>query len=183
MIEQIKDMIVGVLLAVLAYLRPIEGELWSLFLVFALNFLFGYLSGMIANKEDFQIKKALRCVGEATAFFVLCMAIYVIGRLKGQMGGATQCVSFVVYLVLYFYGLNILKNFQKMLKKGTAPEQVVGALYWVLRFKFIEKVPFLSEYLNMGGGEEGEPSGKPSGTTPTTEGEEDFNEKGLSDNC
>ena len=176
MIEQIKDMIVGVLLAVLAYLRPIEGELWSLFLVFALNFLFGYLSGMIANKEDFQIKKALRCVGEATAFFVLCMAIYVIGRLKGQMGGATQCVSFVVYLVLYFYGLNILKNFQKMLKKGTAPEQVVGALYWVLRFKFIERVPFLSEYLNMGGGEE-EPSGKPSGTAATTGGgEEDVNE-------
>lgn len=153
-IEQAKHLLVGVLLSVLAYLRPIEGELWSLFLIFALNFLFGYLSGMIAKGEDFQIKKALRCVGEATAFFVLCMAIYVIGRLKGQMEGATQCVSFVVYLVLYFYGLNILKNFQKMLKRGTAPAQVVGALYWVLRFKFVERIPMLKEYLNVAGMEE-----------------------------
>lgn len=148
MIEEIKNMIVGVLLAVLAYLHPIEGELWSLFLIFVLNFFFGYISGMIANGEDFEFKKALRCVGEATVFFVLCTAIYVIGRLKGQMGGATQCVSFVVYLVLYFYGLNILKNTKKMLKEGTAPWQVVSALYWCLRFKFVERIPLLKEYLN-----------------------------------
>ena len=76
MIEEIKNMIVGVLLAVLAYLHPIEGELWSLFVIFVLNFFFGYLSGMIANGEDFEFKKALRCVGESTVFFVLCTAVH-----------------------------------------------------------------------------------------------------------
>ncbi len=150
-IEQVKHLLLGIVLAMLSYLRPIDGELWSLFLVFALNFFFGYLSGMIANKEDFNLKKALRCVGEATVFFVLCMAVYAIGRFKGQIDGATQCVSFIVYLVLYFYGLNILKNTKKMLKKGTAPYNVIGSLYWCLRFKFVEKIPWLSEYLNANG--------------------------------
>jgi hypothetical protein len=148
MFEQIKQMVVGIIIAVLAYLKPIEGELWSLFLVFFLNFLFGYLSGMIANGEEWDFKKALRCVGEATVFFVLCTAIYAIGRLKGQMDGAVQCVSFVTYLVIYFYGLNILKNCKKIFKKDTAPWHVVSALYFVLRLKFVEHIPFLSEYLN-----------------------------------
>lgn len=148
MFEQIKQMVVGIIIAVLAYLKPIEGELWSLFLVFFLNFLFGYLSGMIANAEEWDFKKALRCVGEATVFFVLCTAIYAIGRLKGQMDGAVQCVSFVTYLVIYFYGLNILKNCKKIFKKDTAPWHVVSALYFVLRLKFVERIPFLSEYLN-----------------------------------
>ena len=149
MLEQIKNVIVGIVLSVLAYLRPIEGELWSLFLIFFLNFLFGYLSGMIANGEEWNNKKALRCVGEATVFFVLCTAVYAIGRLKGQMTGAIQCVSFVTYVVIYFYGLNVLRNCKKIFKQDTAPWHVVSWLYYVLRFKFIEKIPFLSDYLNL----------------------------------
>ncbi len=148
MIEQIRSVIVAVILSVLAYLRPIEGEMWSLFLIFALNFLFGYLAGMIAGGEDFKFKKAFRCIGEATIFFILCTTIYLIGRLKGQMEGATQCVSFVVYVVLYFYGLNVLKNIKRMLKVDTAPHQVISTLYWILRFKFVEHIPFLTDYLN-----------------------------------
>lgn len=149
MIEQVKNIIVGVVLGVLAYLKPIEGELWSLFLIFFLNFLFGYLSGMIANGEEWDNKKALRCVGEATVFFVLCTAIYAIGRMKGQMEGAVQCVSFVTYLVIYFYGINILRNCKKIFKEGTAPWHVVSALYYFLRLKFVEKIPGLANYLNI----------------------------------
>jgi len=160
MIEQIKNVIVGIVLSVLAYLKPIEGELWSLFLIFFVNFLFGYLSDMIANNAEWNNKKALRCVGEATVFFVLCTAIYAIGRLKGQMAGAVQCVSFVTYVVIYFYGLNVLRNCKKIFRRETAPWHVVSALYYVLRFKFIEKIPLLSDYLNLssttGPSEEGE---------------------------
>ena len=146
----IKDAIIGVVLAVLAFLKPIEGELWSLVLVFGLNFLFGYLSGMIANGEDFSLKKAVVCVGHACVFFVLCLAIYGIGKLKGQEAGAMQCVSFFTYLVIYFYGLNILRNLKVMFKNGTAPWHVVSFLYYVLRFKFVEKIPYLTDYLNKG---------------------------------
>ena len=136
-------------MAILAYLKPIEGELWSLFLVFFLNFFFGYLSGMIANREDFNIKKAFRCIGEASVFFVLCTAIYAIGKLKGQDGGALQCVSFITYTIIYFYGTNVLKNLKKIFKPHTAPWLVISFLYYVLRFKFIERIPFLSDYLNL----------------------------------
>ena len=119
MFEQARNVIVGIAVAILAYLKPIEGELWSLFLVFFLNFAFGYLSGMIAKGEDFSIKKAFRCICEAAVFFVLCASIYAVGRFKSNEAGALQCVSFITYVIIYFYATNILKNLKKTFKKGT----------------------------------------------------------------
>ena len=148
MAEQVKNVAVGILLAIIAYLEPIQEELKTLFLVFFLNFLFGYISGMVKG-EDFSLKKALVCIGHATVFFVLCAAVYAMGRLKGQMSGAVQCVSFITYLIMYFYGLNILKNCKKIFKENTPPWHVVNALYYILRFKFIERIPLLSSYLDM----------------------------------
>lgn len=149
MIEQVKNVIVGIVVAVLAYLQPIEGELRSLFLIFFLNFAFGYLSGMVANGEDFSFKKAFRCIGEATVFFVLCASIYMVGEFKNNEAGALQCVSFITYVIIYFYATNVLKNLKKTFKKGTTPWMIVAFLYYVLRFKFIERIPFLSDYMNL----------------------------------
>lgn len=154
MADKVKDIIISVVLAILAYLKPIEGELSSLMIVFVLNFIFGYLSGMIAKGENFELKKAVVCIGHATVFFVLCAAVYVIGRLKGQMTGSVQCVSFISYLVLWFYGCNILKNLKLIFKKGTPPWYVVSFLYYLMRFKFIEKIPYLTAYFNYAEKEE-----------------------------
>lgn len=151
MANYLRELLAGIVLAVIAYLKPIEAELWTLFLIFFTNFLFGYLAGMIANNEEWDNKKAMRCVGEATVFFILCTTIYAIGRLKGQMSGALQCVSFITYVVIYFYGLNVLRNCNKIFRKDTAPWLVVSFLYYVLRFKFVEKIPFLAGFLNIGG--------------------------------
>ena len=147
MIERYKDLAISILIAIAAYLKPIEGELLSMFVIFFTNFVFGYVSGMVKG-EDFSLKKAVVCIGHATVFFVLVAAIYIIGRAKGQMTGAAQCVSFIAYVVIYFYGLNVLKNCKKIFKDNTAPWYVVSFLYFILRFKFIEKIPYLSEYLD-----------------------------------
>ena len=49
MFEKIKEFIISVTLALLAFMKPIEPELKTLSLIFVLNFVFGYLSGMICN--------------------------------------------------------------------------------------------------------------------------------------
>ncbi|MCH3994164.1 MAG: hypothetical protein LKE54_03765 [Prevotella sp.] len=149
MVDALKNTLIGIALAVLAYLRPLEGELMSLFLIFFANFTAGYLSGMIANKEEFELKKAARCVGEATVFFVFCTSIYAIGKFKHEEAGALQCVSFVTYVIIYFYTTNILKNLIKMFKEGTTPWMIFSFLYFVFRFKFVEKIPYLKSYLNI----------------------------------
>ena len=148
MIEQIRNFCVGVVMSLLAYLRPIEGELWALFLIFFVNFIAGYLAGMIARGEDFQFKKALRCILEATVFFLLCTCIYAVGHFKGQDSGALQCVSFITYVVIYFYTTNVMRNLKMMFRKSTPPWQIVAFIYYLLRFKFIDRIPYLNDYLN-----------------------------------
>ena len=147
--ETIRQFLVTLMVAVVAFLKPIEGELSSLFLIFFLNFFFGYLTGSIANKEKFDFKKAFRCIGEATVFFILCLAVFLLGRFKDQQAGALQCVSFITYVIIYLYSTNILRNLKKLFKKDTTPWLVVSFLYYVLRFKFVERIPYLSEYLNI----------------------------------
>lgn len=147
MIEHIKQLIVGAFLSVTAYLAPIEGEIKSLVMVFLLNFLFGYVAGILTRRESFDFKKAFRCIKEATVFFVLVCALYYIGEHKGNTEGALQCISFITYAVLYFYALNILKNCKQVLADDTEAYKVVSFIYYVLSVEFIKNIPYLSNYL------------------------------------
>lgn len=149
MINTIKTFIVTLVMAVVAYLKPIEGEELTLFLIFLVNFIAGYLSGMLANHESFNIKKALRCLGEATMFFTLCAAIFFIGDHKHNMAGALQCISFITYTVLYFYLLNVLRNIKLMLKPDTEAYNVVAFLYYILSIEFIKKIPYLENFIKI----------------------------------
>lgn len=149
MANTIREVITGILIALLAFIKPLEAELWTLFMIFFTNFLFGYLSDMIANNAEWDNKKAIRCVGEAALFYALCLVVFVTGKLKGQEEGALQCVSFITYVIIYFYGLNVLRNCKKIFIEETTPWYVVSFLYYVLRFKFIEKIPFLKDFLSI----------------------------------
>ena len=71
MADRIKDIVAGVVLALLAYLKPIEGELSSLMIVFALNFVFGYLSGMIAKGENFELKDRWKALFNAYHLYLI----------------------------------------------------------------------------------------------------------------
>ena len=148
MADRLRELLVGIVIAVVAYLKPIDGELKSLAIIFLLNFVFGYLSGMIANGERFSFKKAVVCVGHATVFFVLCASIYTIGRLKGQMEGAVQCVSMITYVVIYFYGMNISQKMMEIFKEGTPPWMVANFIHYCLGLYFFEKIPVLSSFFN-----------------------------------
>ena len=66
MIDNIRHMFVGITIAVWAFLKPIEGDLLSLIIVFFLNFFFGYLSGLIEEGA------ALHCRGYHLLRAVLC---------------------------------------------------------------------------------------------------------------
>ena len=77
--DQIRNLLVGLITGLAAYLNPISGEMYSLFGVFFLNFMFGLLAALISNGESFDFKKAFRCIGEASIFFLLVCSVYVIG--------------------------------------------------------------------------------------------------------
>ena len=146
MIDYMKNLFVGLLTGLAAYLNPISGDIKSLVALFFFNFLFCLGVGLLANNESFSLKKAFRCIIEAMVFFLLVAAIYFIGDHKGNPDGALQCVSFITYSIFYFYGVNILRNLKLMATSGTAFYKVVSFLYYVVSVEFIKHIPFLTNY-------------------------------------
>ncbi len=146
--DNYRTLIAGFFAALLGWLEPIAGDVFTLIYIFILNFCFGYLAGRIAYQEDFNLKKALECIKQAALFFLIVLSIYLIGDLKNQQEGAMQCVSTVVYIVIYFYTTNILRNLKKVLRGGTPAYKAVDFLYYLLSFEIIKKIPVLGEYLN-----------------------------------
>lgn len=124
--EYIRAMVVSVLTGISAFLHPIAGDVYSLVLIFVLNFFFGLINGQLVKGESFEFKKAFRCVCEAAVFFVIVAAIFSIGRLKGNESGAVQCVSFVVYSVIYFYAVNVLRNVKGLFGEGSVAYMVIN---------------------------------------------------------
>ncbi len=138
--DYFKNLLIGLVTGIAAYLNPISGEIKSLIAVFALNFICGLLTALLINHESFSFKKAWRCIVEATIFFVLVSCIYFIGEHKGNPEGALQCVSFITYSVFYFYGVNILRNIKEILPNSSNGYKVVAFLHYVLSVEFIKNI-------------------------------------------
>lgn len=132
----------------LAFFAPIAGNVFAMAWVFIFNFLVGLIVGLIIQGEKFDHKKAFRCIGEAAVFFILAASIYVCGRANGAMEAAIQCVSTFVYIILFFYGRNVLKNLRMLLKEGTTPWYVIDFVYNIISFEFVKSIPGLTKYVN-----------------------------------
>ena len=148
--DYFKNLLIGLVTGIAAYLNPISGEIKSLIAVFALNFICGLLTALLINHESFSFKKAWRCIVEATIFFALVSCIYFIGEHKGNPEGALQCVSFITNSDFYFYGVNILRNIKEILPNSSNGYKVVAFLHYVLSVEFIKNIPYLTNYLQKG---------------------------------
>ena len=131
----------------LAFFEPIAGNIFALAWVFVLNFLIGLVVGILVQDESFEMRKALRCIVEAAMFFVLSASVYICGSLQGNPEGATQCVSLFAYVILFFYGRNVLKNLRRLLRTGSVAWCVVDFAYQILSLEVIKSIPGLTKYV------------------------------------
>ena len=75
-------------------------------------------------------------------FYVIIMAVYVIGDKLLNIVGAIQCSTVIVYAILYFYGTNILRNCIKLFPES----KTLKFLYFVLSFEVIKKLPYMERF-------------------------------------
>ncbi len=54
--DYFKNLLIGLITGIAAYLNPISGEIKSLIAVFALNFICGLLTALLINHESFLLK-------------------------------------------------------------------------------------------------------------------------------
>lgn len=144
--NEVRGYIAGVLSAIFAFLYPISGDLYSMLILFGVNILFGIIADVTCGKE-WSKKKFWNAIKEALLFFALVFFIFGIGVLKKSVAGAQQCVSFVSYSLIYYYGTNICRNMKNILPDGSIGYKVFAWFYWILSVEFIKKIPGLMAYL------------------------------------
>lgn len=146
MVNQIRTFAVTVLSAVMAFLSPMSADLSIMLILFGCNALFGIMADVVFDKK-WSKKKFQWAFVEALLFFLFVLIIYAIGVIKCNMEGALQCVSFVSYALIYYYGTNITRNLMNILPDGNVGHKCFSFMYYILSVEFIKQVPFLNAYL------------------------------------
>ena len=142
MIDAFKALTVFVFSAVASFLSPLWGFIFGATAVFLLNFWFGYITDLKINKVNFSLKKAKECFVDARDFFVLISAVLFVGNCIKLPEESLTAISIMLYVLLYFYSVNILKNLKQLRPKS----KWIAFLYWLVAFEFLKKVPFLESY-------------------------------------
>lgn len=146
MLDSIRYFLIGLVSAMAAFFSPIKDFMTAAVLLFIVNFFCGLLADIVVGNK-WQTKKALIFVWYCFLYFGMCAFVFACGHYMRNEEGAVQCVSYVCYLALYIYGVNIVRNLKKVVVPSSSMYKILDIIYYVLTFEFVKKIPYLSNYL------------------------------------
>ena len=146
---EFKFIICSIISGVMSLLFPIRDFMIAMIIVFSLNYLFGWIAGMV-NGEKWSLKKSMVFFYHCTIFFVLTASLFITGHFLHNDGETLGVVKALCGVAIWFYAANIARNWQAMLVEDTTMYKVAGFVYYVLTLKMVDKIPYLSEYLKNG---------------------------------
>ena len=144
--SEIRYVVSTIISGMLSLLFPIKDFLYAMIVVFTLNYLFGWIAGMV-HGEKWSFKKSMVFFYHCAIFFVLTSALFITGHFMHNEGETIGVVKALCGIAIWFYATNIARNWQKMLVEDTTMWRVAGFVYYVLTLKMVDKIPYLGEYL------------------------------------
>lgn len=161
-IVDLKGLVVTVVGLMASLFAPILDFMMAMLILLTVNLLFGIASAWAAG-ERWSWKKA-------SMFFVFCFGLFgtfasmfAVGHFLHEDAEAALCVKYACFIAVWVFGTNILKNWRKMLKEGTATWKFVDILFYVLTVQFVEKLPWVKKWQSEQE-EKGSAAGEPAGT-------------------
>ena len=140
----IRNLLASVFSVMFAYFAPIQNMVFVIFFVFAINCMAGMIAGIVAKHERFNLKKFFHCMLETFVFYVIVLSVFTIGEKMRNLDGAIQCITGVVYAILYFYGVNTLRNLNILFPES----KMIRFLFYVLSFEVVKKIPYMQQFIN-----------------------------------
>ena len=140
----IRNLLASVFSVMFAYFAPIQNMVFVIFFVFAINCMAGMIAGIVAKHERFNLKKFFHCMLETFVFYVIVLSVFTIGEKMRNLDGAIQCITGVVYAIIYFYGVNTLRNLNILFPES----KVIRFLFYVLSFEVVKKIPYMQQFIN-----------------------------------
>ena len=145
--DSLKVVVASLLANIIGLLFPIRNDIFGLVLLFGVNFFIGLMAD-ISNRREWSFRKAFRFFRDAAIYFVMVASIYLLGHLKGEEFAAVHCVSFMIYIAIYFYGTNILRNARMITNEHSTLYRILDFLYYVVSLRMLEHVVYLKDYFD-----------------------------------
>lgn len=137
-----KNILATLFSVVMAYFAPIQDMVFTIFFLFLVNCIVGMVTGMLVEREGFRLRKFVHCISETLAFYLIVVCLFVVGRNMDNMDGAMQAIGGVIYSILYFYSVNVLRNLSRLFPDS----RTLVFLYWTVSFEFIKEIPALQRF-------------------------------------
>ena len=151
---EFKFVICSIISGVMSLLFPIRDFMIAMIIVFSMNYIFGWVAGMV-HGEKWSLKKSMVFFYHCTIFFVLTASLFITGHFLHNDAETLGVVKALCGVAIWFYATNIARNWQAMLVEDTTMYKVAAFVYYVLTLKMVDKIPYLSEYLKKGGSIDG----------------------------
>ena len=124
----------------LDFFYPIKDFLLVIAVFATVNIIFGAL----ADTDKWRFKKAFKAFTYLIGYMCLLLLSFSTGVFMKQTPEAVASfTSWITWVMIYFYAANILRNWNIR----QPDNRVIEFLYWVVTFKVIDKIDFLSEFL------------------------------------
>lgn len=140
--DDIRILFIGVFSSVCSFFAPITDYVFALTIVFMFDFLAGLISSILVNNEKFKFSKFRRCLIDIMVYFIIITSIYAVGEFTHKPDGAIQCVSGVMFVIIYYYGVNIFRNLTLLMPNNNP----INFIYYVLSFEILSKCPILKRF-------------------------------------
>ncbi|MBQ3244214.1 MAG: phage holin family protein [Bacteroidaceae bacterium] len=144
--DSVRFLFATALANVAGLLMPIKNDIYGLVLLFTLNFVIGMLAD-VCNHREWSFKKAFRFFRDAAIYFGMILSIYLLGCFKGEERAAVHCVSFMIYLAIYFYGTNILRNARLITDDRSTMFRILDFIYYLLSLRVLEQNKLLKDFV------------------------------------
>lgn len=139
----LKTFIATCLSSVIAFLTPVQNAMSLLMLVALADMLCGLISDLRIHGIGFRFRKFFFALLCAAVYLFIVVMVYTVGWFQGDVRESLLVVKTVTYVMVYFYGTNILRNLKLLLPAS----RVIAFLYYLIGLEFTRKFPELESFL------------------------------------
>lgn len=148
----IKGFLIAACSTVLCFFMPIGDFIEAMIMLFVVNFVFGVFADIV-NGKGWSKKKANTFFLYCLVFFVIALSIFAIGHFLHAQDEAVQGVKYLCTISLWFFGVNISRNWMQITRKNSTFHKIAYFIYYILSMQIVERIPFLKRFIEEKQGE------------------------------
>lgn len=138
--------ILGWLTGLYFYFEPIH-YVWKVAMVlWIVNVVLGYITGMVICDEKLDWRKFMRALLEIALYLFIANMLFAIGDQMNYKAGMLKGLNITTWGLIAFYVINILKNVTRLLPGDSPGAKLFRYMYFLLSLEFVKKLPHMRDF-------------------------------------